>query len=470
MSGMTVIVPQSLSVSASSEYGSFVADRLLTQNLGQVWQGDTYQETIDITAPAGANAIAIFGTNALSIEALSIHGYVGRTWGGISSGVDWANDRQWAPGGKSNYLTLENKILWSNNLINSVWQQDGTLDPTLVPGLDATHSATRITDDDAVNNEYAYQDAALTAPLPPMLARTFIKKQTSATVNCQFYIGFTTGGASEWSTISINAQAGTIIKAGDDTSTLVYKIIESIYNSDFWEILISATPGDAANATCRVGINPAWYDLDTTVGDATNTGSVTVGNVELYQNATIADIEGTDPLFSESTPATRDLVDTYTYLGPGINSYWLAWDGSSSLTSISLRLTGPQSERIYAGVASAGVRSSFPNPKYGLQETLKEYAIHRDNPLGSSYHRKINMAREFRWSLLVGRDRQFYQLMSDIIYKFGSIPMAWRITNISGDTTDPNRMIWGSPFMKLPQGTHAYPNNSTIDGYLREFL
>ena len=469
MSGMTVIVPQSLSVSASSEYGSFAADRLLTQNLGQIWQGDTYQETLDITAPAGANALAIFGTNALSVEVLSIHGYIGRTWGGISSGVDWANDRQWAPGGKSNYLALTNEIIYSNDLTNSAWSTANSPDLSSATGLDTTHTATTVADNDSVNSVGVLQYVTLSAPLPAMVARYWIKKEASAAGNCSLILRLL-GNTTKYSSISFDPQTGTAIVV-DDESSLAWKAqLRFLNGQDWWEVLLSAISSDALNDGIMVHARPVAYDLDTKTEDGTLTGPVTVGNVELYRSATIEDIEGTDPLFSGSTPTTLELVDTYTYLGPNINNYWLEWEGSSSLSTISLRLTGPQSERIYAGVASAGVRSSFPNPKYGLQETLKEYAIHRDNPLGSSYHRKINMAREFRWSLLVGRDRQFYQLMSDVIYKFGSAPMAWRITNISGDSTDPNRMIWGSSFMQMPQGTHAYPSNSTIEGYLREFL
>ena len=198
-------------------------------------------------------------------------------------------------------LVLTNKIVWSNDLTNSKWQQVRTPTPTLVSGLDATHSATRITDNNVVKDEYIYQSVALTAPLPPMLARIFIEKQTSATANCQVIIEPEIGGATEHNTISINVQAGMIIKDRDDTGTLAYKIIESAYNSDFWEILISTTPGDATNTACKIVIDPAWYDLDTIVGDATNTGFATVGNVELYLNATIADIEGTDPVFTTSS-------------------------------------------------------------------------------------------------------------------------------------------------------------------------
>ena len=199
-----------------------------------------------------------------------------------------------------NSSVWKNEVLYSNDLTNSTWLQSGTLTPTLVSGLDATHSATKITDDNAVNDEYIHQEVVLTAPLSPMVVRIFIKKQTSATANCQLYFSFQSGGLTEVNSISVNAQAGTIIKDGDDTGTLAHKIIESVYDADSWEILISATPGDAANTTYSVVIDPAWYNLDTIVGDATNTGSVTVGNVELYQNVTIAYIEGTDPVFTTS--------------------------------------------------------------------------------------------------------------------------------------------------------------------------
>lgn len=469
MSGMTVIVPQGLSVSASSEYGSFTADRLLTQNLGQVWQGQAYRETLNITAPAGANALAIFGTNALSIEVLSIAGYVGRVWGGISSGTDWANDRAWAPGGKSNYLALTNKLHWSNDLTQSDFRQSGTLDPTIVSGLDADHGATSITDNDATSGEYIYQYISQSAPLPPCLVRFFIKKLASATYNAWLDLRFL-GASTEYEGISINLETGDWLEVDDSTGTLQVSITTPPETAGWWEIIMSATPSNTSNDSVRVAVSPARYDLDTITEDAAGTGTIVVGNVELYFNNTIEDIQGTDPIYTKASAVTLDLVGTYTYLGPNINNYWLEWDGSSALSTISLKLTGPQSERVYAGVVAAGIRSNFPNPKYGLSETVREYAIHHDNPLGSSYHRKINMAREFNWSLLVGRDRQFYEMMKDIIYKYGSAPMAWRITNIAGDSTDPNRMIWGSPFMQMPQGVHAYPDNSTIKGYLREFL
>ncbi len=267
---MKVIIPSgTINIAASSEYGNFAASRLINQNLGQVWQGETYQETLTISAPPGGDSLGLFGTNALSIEVLSIAGYIGREWAGASAGPLWANNRAWAPGASEDYM---------------------------------------------------------------------------------------------------------------------------------------------------VGL------------------------------------------------------DIYTYLGPTTNSYWLEWPLSTSSVDIQLRLTGPSAGRVYAGIVSAGKRTDLPNPQYGLGESFKEFSIHHDNALGPSYYSLVQMAREFRWKILVGRDREFYSLMNDIIYKYGSQPFAWRITEIANDSTDPDRMVWAAPFQKTPTGSHDFPANSIIQGYLREFL
>ena len=134
--------------------------------------------------------------------------------------------------------------------------------------------------------------------LPTMVCRIFISKQ-AVTANARVMFSFG-NSTSESIGVSVNFQAGTTILNWDDTGTVQYKIIESAYNSDYWELLISATTTDSLNNTVTAALYPARYDLDTTTVNKANTGSLTVGNVELYQNVTIAYIEGTDPVFTTS--------------------------------------------------------------------------------------------------------------------------------------------------------------------------
>jgi len=148
---------------------------------------------------------------------------------------------------------------------------------------------------------YASYNLVDVSPLAPVVLKVYVKKQDTATYSALIYLR-KMGDTEENSFVSLNPVSGNCFITADDSGNTEMQV-ESY--GDFWIIYIYDIPVNTLNDTYRFTIYPVYYDLDTNqpVGNIA-TGSVVIGNVELYKNKTIADVSGLGPIFTNGSPVT----------------------------------------------------------------------------------------------------------------------------------------------------------------------
>ena len=190
-----------------------------------------------------------------------------------------------------------NSLTYSNDLTNAAWTKSGAATALDAVGLTgAPNTATTVTDDSAAAYEYALKYTSITADTSTHTARYFIKKDSDTTRYPALDL-MMKGGPPTRERIVLNTQTGSAveIEANGD-----YEVNSA---GDFWEILISAT-NDGTRTNAQMVVAPAANSDGSTSVDATATGSVIVGNVELFLNRTIDQVRGIPAIITAASTVT----------------------------------------------------------------------------------------------------------------------------------------------------------------------
>lgn len=120
----------------------------------------------------------------------------------------------------------------------------------------------------------------------------------------------------------------------------------------------------------------------------------------------------------------------------------------------------------HAGCATAGVefKTKFDTMR-GMQEGSVNYSLVKELSNGATYTKKRDKVRTFSISLLVERDREFYDLMYGVFDKIGVEPRLWKITDLAN-----NDWVVFARLSSDPAATHAHADFSTIQFSLIEVL
>ena len=227
----------------------------------------------------------------------------------------------------------------------------------------------------------------------------------------------------------------TSIAASSENANYLKENISDDYRGRYW------AAGTSTLATLTLGVS-----ADSNALALSNTNSVTV-TVQI-NNSIGSPIYGPTAHTMDST--RPDLWVDYT-LATGTTQAIITF--SSLATAIP-----------YCGVVRAGYAYDFPNPQYGLSESMEDLSIVKKLNNGATYYKKRDIIRTFSGSLDVDRDTYFYVFMYTIFMNNGQSPLFWRITDLSGQDWTLFARLNGS----MPSGSHANYNNNTISFSLVE--
>lgn len=138
--------------------------------------------------------------------------------------------------------------------------------------------------------------------------------------------------------------------------------------------------------------------------------------------------------------------------------FWQEFTAQGAEHTAEISLTAASGETVEAGVVKAGTMVALAfNPKYGLQESKRDFSIKKELSNGAWYTRKRDIVRTFSCQVIVTRSTEFYDL-SDIYDHYG--PDAFACLLADG-INDLQWTVFGrmdNPF----SGSHDYLSNSNV--------
>jgi len=196
----------------------------------------------------------------------------------------------------------------SNNQ-SSTWTIDGTGTITPTTGIDgAPDSAMILNDNDATvrcNCGSGLHVTSLTGSAP-LTWKIWIKKEDDESVFPELAPSFHGAGSVG---LQINRKTGETAYRGNAASA----VDEVVDDGDWWILMIQATlPASPDENNMQIPIYPAMSTTLGTLGTATLTGQVIIGNIEAHNNKTIAEVRGLGPIFTTSAAASTD-VPAYSF-------------------------------------------------------------------------------------------------------------------------------------------------------------
>jgi len=158
------------------------------------------------------------------------------------------------------------------------------------------------------------------------------------------------------------------------------------------------------------------------------------------------------------TVEVKDAVPATIY-GPTVHTIdsrfpnlWVDYTLQSGIATIILTFSDPGAAAPYCGICRAGYAYDFRNPKYGLQEGLKDLSVSKTLANFAEYYEFLGTLRTFDGNLDIERDSDFYTFLYTLIAARGRGPYAWLVTDLSGTIWS----IWAWLDATLPKATHDY--------------
>ena len=191
-------------------------------------------------------------------------------------------------------------IAWSRDLTNAVWVGVAAraYDSVGMEGL--ANSASRVTDGSTTVLQEASCSSVIANDSGTYTQRYFIEKDEDESRYPSLGLDLF-GGTTQRLRVRLNTKTG----ATEVHSTTGVTAHEAILRRSWWEVLISVDNNSSGNIGAQSIMAPARGSTLFT-NDVTATGSIIVGNVELYENKTIEQIRGTAPIFTEAAAVSVD--------------------------------------------------------------------------------------------------------------------------------------------------------------------
>ena len=198
------------------------------------------------------------------------------------------------------YPAATNVCLYSNDLTDATWTTSAPLDSVTYDqaGLTGAPNTASLLDDSSTIVGGLLRQDFTPVSTQSNVAVLWVKKSATDVSRLAFDHRQGTGTRNQ---IGVNIQTG----YAWDASSSAIDAIEVVDVGDWWKVLLEVT----ANTTSgRVVITPAAYPVDDYLGlaDSNETGSIAVGNVEIYLNKTIAQVRGLGPIFTTTAAVSTD--------------------------------------------------------------------------------------------------------------------------------------------------------------------
>lgn len=166
--------------------------------------------------------------------------------------------------------------------------------------------------------------------------------------------------------------------------------------------------------------------------------------------------------------AETSVTEVYDISASDIGQCWAEFTTYATSFVIDITFAAAAGTVIQAGVIHVGIPKVYKDPKYGIQEGLRDYSIVKELNSGGFYVRKRMVARTLSFRLFEDRDVDFYEFMYQIVQVVGPGPLAWRV--VHDKNTDWEWIIFALFDEGLPQGFHDYPSHSFIEVNLIESI
>lgn len=274
--------------------------------------------------------------------------------------------------------------------------------------------------------------------------------------------------ASAWYRLHCDSGAGGVGITGTNAGTITITIKDVVYGA--------ATATTAGKLVCSAaafiadGVGAGDFVWNMTDGTHTTVSAVDSAT----QLSLTADIMVSGEVFSIETgdaiaSSTINLsgVDTYLELISDTGEHWTSmgydFGYQSARRNIVITLDTGTADDVYAGVIRAGMVSRFPDPQYGLRESFVDYSIVQDLNNGGLYVRDRDIARTFSCSLLLARDREFYDFVRSVAGKIKKNPIFWWVTDLEN-----HDWIVYAHISNPPAGDHRHYAHSLVSFDLTE--
>lgn len=198
-----------------------------------------------------------------------------------------------------NLVVLSDRLDLYVNKGNS-WTATGTTCARNAVGLEGlANTACTITDPDASLRIFQQASIPVVADTRNYTVRVFIRKDavTSRFPEIQFKLS---GGTTVQGFVQINTSTGASASRVGNSAT--WTVQTYAYNTDFWEV-VGTMANNGTNAVSNILFYPAYASTLGGASSAALTGSIVVGNVELYPGKVTADVIGQDPAYTPQTKA-----------------------------------------------------------------------------------------------------------------------------------------------------------------------
>ena len=157
---------------------------------------------------------------------------------------------------------------------------------------------------------------------------------------------------------------------------------------------------------------------------------------------------------------------TFDTLATGQSALWSDYTDPGTAHALEITLASATTDTLQVGVIRAGTVRDFKDPQYGIREGFVDYSIREELASGAWYYLKRDIVRTFQLVLLEDRSSDFYIFMHDVALLRGQQPLAWRL---SEKVTDWQWIVY-AVFDGLPEGEHAYRNDSLMNINLKEVV
>jgi hypothetical protein len=199
-----------------------------------------------------------------------------------------------------------NSITYSRDLTNAAWSWTsvGTRAYDAVGLTGEPNTAATLNDTSGSGQNRVQETITIPDDSNTNVLRAFIAKDSNQTRFPEMQL-LLQGGTQQAIIVQLDTETGaTHTRTSTGTTD-----VDTVDRGDWWEFLIAVDNNSTGNVSAQCYIYAAFTGTLGNGQENSATGSIIVGNVELHENATIAEVRGTTPIFTEGSTVSVDGSD-----------------------------------------------------------------------------------------------------------------------------------------------------------------
>jgi hypothetical protein len=236
-------------------------------------------------------------------------------------------------------------------------------------------------------------------------------------------------------------------------------------------LCIYSTNATAVEGTIKTGLGLTWLhfgDSSGASGNGIDWGASALSSGYVYE----PDSSG---MADSSLGAERDggygIIWEETQFGPGITisidgtgRIWIEYPDFDRAHTVTLTLSCPEGEILYAGIIKGGIPMKFDFPT-GVTQSMKDYSLVDELRDGSRWFKKRDLVRVFNLTIPMERRatdlNDFFDFMMDLHYNSGPGPIVYKLFNdVEGAEDGGDWVVFG--YMSDVRGDHMAGFNRTM--------